>query len=192
MKPNGIRKMTPEEFLAFERASDIKHEYRDGEIFAMSGAKRGHNIIALNVGSELHQQLKDKDCETYLSDMRVFVPATRLYTYPDIVTVCGEPVFQDDVPDTLVNPVLLIEILSDSTENYDRGLKFQFYRSISTLREYVLISQTTARIEKYVKHGDGFWLFSEAIGLESIIEFASIDCKIPLADIYNKVEFPNE
>lgn len=184
--------MTPEEFLAFERSSDEKHEYRDGEIFAMSGAKRNHNIIALNVGSNLHQNLRDKDCETYLSGMRVYVHETRLYTYPDIVTVCGEPIFQDDVPDTLVNPVLLIEILSDSTENYDRGLKFQFYRSISSLREYVLISQTTARIEKYVKHGDGFWLFSEAVGLESLIEFDSIDCKMPLAEIYNKVIFRNE
>lgn len=120
-------KLTPEEYLEFERRSEIKHEFFDGEIFAMSGARRNHNVIAWNIGGELRQKLKNKNCEAYPADMRVFVPETGLYTYPDLVVVCGEPVFQDDVFDTLLNPILLIEVLSDSTEGYDRGKKFQHY-----------------------------------------------------------------
>ena len=192
MNPNPILKMTPEEFLAFERASDEKHEYRDGLIVAMSGAKRAHNLISVNIGSSLHASLKNKDCETYMSEMRVFVPKVRLYTYPDIVVVCGEPKFIDDEFDTLTNPLLLIEILSDSTEGYDRGLKFQNYRSIDSLKEYVLVSQNTESIEKYMKHGDGFWLLSEAIGLDDSITLESIDCNLTLADVYNKVKFDDE
>ena len=184
--------MTPEEFLTFERASDEKHEYYDGVIVAMSGAKRAHNLISVNVGSSLHAALKNKDCETYMSEMRVFVPAVRLYTYPDIVVVCGDPQFVDDEFDTLTNPVLLIEILSDSTEGYDRGLKFQNYRSIESLVEYVLVSQNAARIEKYVKHGDGFWLLSDAAGLESSITLEAIDCTLSLADVYAKVKFDDK
>ena len=185
-------KLTPEEYLEFERKSEIKHEYFDGEIFAMSGAKRNHNVIAWNIGGELRQKLKGKNCEAYPGDMRVFVPATGLYTYPDLVVVCGEPEFQDDVFDTLLNPTLLIEVLSDSTEGYDRGKKFQHYRSIESLREYVLVSQDEARIEKYVKTGDGFWLLSEAVGLDSEIEFSSIECRIPLAEVYDKIDFSVE
>jgi Uma2 family endonuclease len=192
MNPNPIPKMTPEEFLAFERASDEKHEYRDGVIVAMSGAKRAHNLISLNIGSSLHASLKNKDCETYMSDMRVFVPSVRLYTYPDIVVVCGEPKFIDDEFDTLTNPLLLIEILSDSTEGYDRGQKFQNYRSIESLNEYVLVSQNAARIEKYVKHGDGFWLLSEAAGHDGSIPLEAIDCTLSLADVYAKVKFDDE
>ncbi|CAN5552900.1 Uma2 family endonuclease [soil metagenome] len=189
MNPNAIPKMTPEEFLAFERPSDEKHEYRDGLIVAMSGAKRNHNIIAFNIGGEIQRSLKSKNCEGYSSDMRVFVPASRLYTYPDLVVVCGEPVFQDEVLDTLLNPVLIVEILSESTESYDRGQKFQNYRSIASLREYVLISQTSANIEKYVKHGDGFWMLSEASGMDGSITLETIDCPLSLADVYDKVIF---
>ena len=184
--------MSPEEFLAFERASDEKHEYYDGTIVAMSGAKRAHNTICTNLNGLLWQHLKGKDCESYSNDMRVFVPKTRLYAYPDIVVICGEPQFQDNVPDTLTNPVLLIEILSDSTEGYDRGLKFQNYRSIDSLKEYVLVSQSKANVEKYVKHGDGFWMLSEASGLESSITLETIDCPLSLTDVYNKVNFDAE
>ncbi len=184
--------MSPEEFLSFERAADEKHEYRDGLIVAMSGARRNHNIIALNVGSEIQRSLKGKDCEGYPSDMRVFVPASRLYTYPDLVVACGEPIFQDEVLDTLLNPVLIIEILSESTESYDRGQKFQNYRSIDSLREYVLISQGSASIEKYVRHGDGFWMLSEAAGLDTNITLEAIDCPLSLNDVYDKVNFETE
>lgn len=182
-------KLTPEEYLEFERKSEERHEYYNGEIFAMSGAKRNHNKIVGNLSGLVWQQLKGKDCEFYPSDMRVFVPATGLYTYPDLVVVCGEPKFKDDVLDTLLNPILLVEVLSESTESYDRGKKFQHYRSIESLREYVLVAQDEARIEKYVKTGDGFWLLSEAVGLDAEIEFSSIECRIALSEVYDKINF---
>ena len=185
-------KLTPEEYLEFERKSEEKHEYFGGEIFAMSGAKWNHNVIAWNIGGELRQKLKDKKCSVCPGDLRVFVPATGLYTYPDLVVVCGEPKFQDDVFDTLLNPVLIIEVLSESTESYDRGKKFQHYRSIKSLREYVLVSQDEARIEKYVKQGNGFWVLSEAAGLDAEIKFDSIDCVIALSEVYDKVNFSDE
>ncbi|HEV8160002.1 MAG TPA: Uma2 family endonuclease [Pyrinomonadaceae bacterium] len=186
------RKLTPEEYLEIERKAEYKSEYFDGEIYAMAGAKRRHNVIAWNVGGELRQHLKGKNCEAYPADMRVFVPQTGLYTYPDLVVVCGEPKFQDDTFDTLLNPILIVEVLSDTTENYDRGKKFQHYRSIESLHEYVLVSQDEARIEKYVKRSDGFWLLSEAVGLDLEIEFASIECRISLAEVYDKIDFSDE
>ena len=185
-------KLTPEEYLEFERQAEERHEYFNGEIFAMSGAKRNHNVVAWNIGGELRQKLKGKNCEAYPADMRVFIPETGLFTYPDLVIVCGEPKFKDDVFDTLLNPILLIEVLSESTESYDRGKKFQHYRSIESLQEYVLVAQDEARIEKYVKGGDGFWLLSEAVGLDSEIEFASIECRIALAEVYDKIDFSDE
>ena len=185
-------KLTSEEYLEFERKSEEKHEYFDGEIFAMSGAKRNHNKIVANLSGLIWQHLKGKDCEFYPTDMRVFVPAAELYTYPDLVVVCGEPRFQDDVFDTLLNPVLLVEVLSDSTESYDRGKKFQHCRSIESLQEYVLVAQDEARIEKYVRHGDGFWLLSEAVGTDAEIEFSSIECRIALREVYDKINFSDE
>ena len=189
MNPNPIPKMTPEEFLAFERASDIRHEYLGGQIIAMGGAKRNHNIVAANLCTEISNKTEDKNCEVYLADMRVFLPASSEYAYPDLTVVCGQPEFQDDVLDTLLNPVLIIEILSASTEAYDRGLKFQLYRSIKTLREYVLISPNQPRIEKYVLHGDGFWVLSETAQLDSELVLESIDADIPLSRIYRKITF---
>lgn len=185
-------KLTPEEYLDFERKSEERHEYFNGEIFAMSGAKRNHNKIVGNLSGLIWQHLKGKDCEFYPADMRVFVPETGLYTYPDLVVVCGEPKFQDNVFDTLLNPNLLIEVLSESTESYDRGKKFQHYRSIESLQEYVLVAQDEARIEKYVKQGDGFWLLSEAVGLESAIKFDSVNCDIRLSEVYDKIDFSDE
>ena len=185
-------KLTPEEYLEIERKAEYKSEYFGGEVFAMAGAKRRHNVIAWNIGGELRQHLKGRNCEAYPADMRVFVPQTGLYTYPDLVVVCGEPQFQDNAFDTLLNPILIIEVLSDTTETYDRGKKFQHYRSIESLQEYVLVSQDEARIEKYVKRGDGFWLLSEAVGLDSEIEFASIECRIALAEVYDKIDFSDE
>ena len=185
-------KMTPQEYLEFERKSEEKHEYFNGEVFAMAGAKRRHNVVVWNFGGELRQKLKGKNCEAYPNDMRVFIPATGLYTYPDLVVVCGEPNFQDDVFDTLLNPILIIEVLSETTENYDRGKKFRNYRTIETLHEYVLVSTDEARIEKFEKTGDGFWFLSEAIGIDSEIELTSIECRIPLAEVYDKIDFSVE
>lgn len=186
------RKLTPEEYLEMERKAEFKSEYFGGEAFAMAGAKRRHNVIAWNIGGELRQHLKGKDCEAYPADMRVFVPQTGLYTYPDLVVVCGEPEFQDETFDTLLNPILIVEVLSDTTEGYDRGKKFTHYRSIETLREYVLVSQDEARIEKYVKQGDGFWMLSEAFGLDASIKLDSIDCDLALSEVFDKINFSDE
>ncbi len=185
-------KLTPEEYLEKERKAEYKSEYFDGEIFAMAGAKRNHNKVTTNVGGLIWQHLKGKDCESYSNDMRVFVPKTGLYTYLDVVVICGEPKFQDNVFDTLLNPTLLIEVLSDTTENYDRGKKFQHYRSIESLQEYVLVSQDEARIEKYVKQGDGFWVLSEAVGLDAKIKLDAIDCELALSEVFDKVIFSDE
>ena len=182
----------PEEYLETERKAEYKSEYFDGEIFAMAGAKRNHNKVATNVSGLIWQHLKGKDCESYANDMRVFVPKTGLYTYPDVVVVCGEPQFQDKVFDTLLNPTLLIEVLSESTESYDRGKNFQHYRSIENLQEYVLVSQDEARIEKYLKQGDGFWVLSEAFGLGAKIKLDSIDCDLDLNEVFDKVNFSDE
>ena len=181
------KRISPKEYLKFERASEEKHEYLNGHVFAMSGAKRNHNKLVANLSGLLWQDLKSKDCEFYPNDMRVFVPKTGLYTYPDLVVVCGEPKFQDTIPDTLLNPVLLIEVLSDSTEGYDRGKKFQHYRSIESLSEYLLVSQNEARVEKYLRQGDDFWVLSEAVGLESAIGLESIECGLDLKEIFEKV-----
>ncbi len=189
MNPNPVPKMTPEEFLIWERAEEFRHEYRDGDIVAMSGARRAHNLISVNMARELSTSLRDRDCETYASEMRVWIPKTRLYTYPDIVVVCGEPQFVDDEFDTLLNPVVVVEILSESTESYDRGRKFEQYRRVETLREYILISQPRPYVERFVKHGDGFWQLSESNGPEAVLVLESLDVAIPLAAIYEKVKF---
>ena len=189
MKTNPIRGMTSDEYLAFERASEVKHEYLGGQIVAMGGAKRNHNTISTNLGGLVWQHLKGRDCESYSNDMRVHLPATSEYVYPDLSIVCGEPIFQDAVLDTLINPLLLVEILSDSTEGYDRGLKFQLYRGITSLREYILVSQDQPRIEKYTKQGDGFWMLSDAAGIESEITLEPIQLIVRLSDVYDKVDF---
>jgi Uma2 family endonuclease len=182
-------KLTVAEYLEFERNSEERHEFLDGEIISKSSTNRNHCVINGNLGGLLWQNFKGKNYFACLSKMRVFVPETGLYTYPDLVVVCGEPQFQDGVFDTLLNPVLLIEVLSDSTEGYDRGKKFQHYRSIESLQKYVLVAQNEARIEKYVRGGDGFWLLSDAVGLSAKIKFSSIECLIALREVYDKINF---
>ena len=134
------RKMTPAEYLAFERRSEEKHEYADGEIFAMAGAKRRHNLIAVNVGGELRQALRDRPCEVYPSDMRVLIASVSRYVYPDVSVVCDGPAFTDDEDDTLVNPTAIFEVTSASTEGYDRGDKFAKYRTVPSIAEVVIVS----------------------------------------------------
>jgi Uma2 family endonuclease len=143
------RYITEQEYIEFERASTSKHEYFDGQIYAMTGASRIHNLIAGNTLATLHGQLRRKPCQVLPSDMRVKVMRTGLNTYPDLVVICGEPEFTDDVFDTLVNPLVLIEVLSPSTERYDRGMKFQNYRTIESLQDYILIAQDHYHVEHY-------------------------------------------
>lgn len=153
--------MTEEEYLAFERQSDIKHEYLNGEIFAMSDASRKHNLICVSTSNALFDLLINAPCEIYQSDMRVKVRTGRLYTYPDMVVACGEPEFTKE--GTLLNPVVITEVLSPSTEIYDRGKKFQYYQEIESLREYILVSQDEPHIEHFHRQDNNAWLYTDAI-----------------------------
>lgn len=182
--------MTETEYLAFERASREKHAFYRGELFAMAGASRERNLIAGNIFAELRQQLKNRRCEAYVGDMRVRVDRLGLYTYPDVVVVCGEPEFLDAELDTLLNPVLLIEVLSESTEAYDRGMKFKQYRQLPSLKEYVIVSQTEPLVEQYVRRGDTYWELSEIRGLDQTLNLSSVGCELPFAEIFAKIEFP--
>jgi Uma2 family endonuclease len=183
---------SPAEYLAIERASEIKHEYYAGEIFAMGGASREHNRVTFNLAVILGAQLKEKDCEAFVNDMRVKISKTGLYTYPDLIVTCEHPRFEDDQFDTLLNPQVIIEVLSDSTEKYDRGKKFAHYRRVESLREYVLVSQDRPLVEHYARQDDGHWLLTVANGLEATVELPTVDCRLRLADVYAKVEFPPE
>ena len=179
---------TPEEYLALERKAEYKSEYFAGEIFAMSGASERHNLIVGNVFAMLHIQLRNRPCRVYMSDMRVRVSPTGLYTYPDIVALCGEPRFDDEQKDTLLNPAVIIDVLSPSTEAYDRGEKFAHYRKLSSVAEYVLISQEKPQVERFVRQPDNQWLLSETSNLHDAVQLPSINCALALDEVYEKVE----
>jgi Uma2 family endonuclease len=179
--------VTPEEYLALERKAEDKSEYLHGEIFAMTGASRKHNLISINTASSLNQQLRGRPCEVYVSDMRVKVTDRGLYTYPDVVVVCDGPKFEDEYLDTLLNPTVLFEILSKTTERYDRIAKSAYYRTVQSLAEYLLVSQDDYRIEQYVRRPDGHWLLTDIRGLENVVELQSISCSLALRDVYDKV-----
>ena len=179
--------LTSLEYLEWERCQESKHEYLNGDIFAMTGASRKHNLITANLLAGLHTQLRHKPCEIYSSDMRVKVSPTGLYTYPDIVVVCGEPQFEDTLLDTLLNPLLIVEVLSRSTENYDRGKKFSYYRRLSSLQEYLLVAQDQYQVEHYVRQPDEAWLLREYQHPENQLQFTILNCKLSLAEIYEKV-----
>lgn len=181
-------RLTPEEYLAIDREAEYKSEYFNGEVFAMSGGSRQHNLITVNVSSSLHSQLRRRPSTVYSSDQRVKVSLTGLYTYPDVTVVCGEAVFDDEQQDTLLNPRVIVEVLSKSTAGHDRNEKFAHYRKLPSLTEYVLISQTSYRVEHYARQTDDQWLLSESASLQGAVHLPSIDCALSLADIYEKVE----
>jgi len=178
---------TPTEYLRRERGALQKSEYREGQVLAMAGASRAHNLIAGNIYAELRQQLRGGPCEVYVADMRVKVSRSGLYTYPDVVAACGEIRFEDDASDTLVNPTLIIEVLSPTTEAYDRGEQFAHYRRLEALREYLLLSQDRVRAEHYVRDGDR-WVLTEASALGDVLTFPSMGCSVRLADVYDRVQ----
>jgi Uma2 family endonuclease len=180
--------VTPSEYLDLERKAEIQSEYIAGHIFAMSGASRRHNLIAGNLYREISSQMRGKPCEAYVADMRLKVSPTGMYTYPDIVAVRGEPLFEDTSIDTLLNPTVIVEVLSESTEAYDRGEKFAHYRRLDSLREYVLVAQDTIRVEHYRRDGQQ-WILSEISDPDATLDLASIDCRAGLAAIYEKVDF---
>ncbi|MBI1282082.1 MAG: Uma2 family endonuclease [Anaerolineaceae bacterium] len=183
--------ISPEEYLRMERGSQEKHEYFRGEIFAMTGASREHNLIAQNVSRHLGNQLDDYPCEIYQSDMRVKIPTSDLYTYPDVVVVCGTPEFEDTKLDTLLNPVVIIEILSSSTEKYDRGRKALYYRRIASLQEYILVAQDSVQVEHY-RRQENQWGITDIMSLDAQLILSSIGCSINLSDIYKKVKSKSE
>ena len=182
-------RITPEEYLVLERKAEIKSEYFDGEMFAMSGTTLVHTKIVVNIARELSTQFMDRQCEVYTQDLRVKVSSTGLYTYPDIAALCGNPKLEDDHFDTLLNPQLIIEVLSDSTESYDRGKKFAHYRMIESLIEYVLVAQTECRIERFSRQNDGAWLYTECSDPDGSIELSSVAARLSLSRIYHKINF---
>jgi Uma2 family endonuclease len=182
-------RFTPEQYLALERKADYRSEYVNGYIFAMAGASREHNLIAGNTFGELHAQLKGRPCEAHVSDMRIKVSETGLYTYPDVVALCGEPRLEDAQMDTLLNPTVIVEVLSESTEAYDRGDKFAHYRRLESLTDYVMIAQDKVRVEHYVRQGEQ-WVLTEISDPDGRLRLSSIDCSIALREIYDKVPFP--
>ena len=200
--PAAQIRLTPEEYIAFERkalpdAEIIRHEYINGELIAMSGASREHNLITGNIFGELRTFLRGSECETYANEMRVSTPTTTSYFYPDVVVVCEEPRFEDDVFDTLLNPIILVEVLSPSTEVYDRREKFAHYRHLASLQEYVLVSQDQVRVEHYRREEKQEtppvtgkdWIFTDFQELEESLLLTSIQCELPLQEIYERVLF---
>ncbi len=181
--------ISPEDYLAMERESLERHEYFDGEIFQIAGSSEKHNTISLSIAGELRQQLKRCQCKVYQVDMRVYIPKTGLYTYPDVSVVCGKPQLLPDAHlDTLTNPILITEVLSISTEGYDKGAKFDNYSSLESLREYLLVSQDARKVMRYTKQTDGSWVLMDFIGDKTEIELVSIECRLTLDDIYDKVD----
>lgn len=183
--------ITEADYLERERASTTKHEYFAGEIFAMTGASEAHHLIASNITATLHRQLRRRSCRIYPSDMRLKVLQTGLNTYPDLTIVCGSSQFTDPIKrDTLINPTVIIEILSPSTERYDRGFKFQNYRTITSLQDYLLIAQDAAHLECYTRHEPNQWMLTEVFGLGSSLAIASLSATLELADVYEQIELP--
>lgn len=184
----AAQRMTAAEYLAWERQADARHEYLNGEIVAMAGASEEHNLIVANLIGELRTRLRGRGCRAYPNDMRVRVLETGLYTYPDVTVVCGEPLFEDAHRDTLLNPTLIIEVLSPSTEAYDRGAKFAHYRELSSLKEYVLIAQDRVSVERYVRQQENEWLLSAFSDPAGALSLASVGCDLPLSEIYYQVD----
>ncbi len=187
MSTHPVERMTAEEYLVFERSSQEKHEYYRGEVFAMVGATRAHNRITSIVAFVTELQFRDRTCEVFVADMRVKINSDGSYVYPDVVATCLPPEFEDDVLDTLTNPQLIIEVLSDSTESYDRGKKFERYRAIETMTNYILIAQDRVSVEHFVRNENQVWELRPCNLLSDTVDIELLDCRLSLADVYNKV-----
>jgi Uma2 family endonuclease len=181
--------ITPQEYLERERQADFKSEYWNGEVFAMTGATRAHNQIVSNIIAALGTQLRDKPCSVYPSDMKVKTESLKKYTYPDVTVSCDPEVFDDEHKDILLNPLVLIEVLSDSTEAYDRGLKFFHYQAIECFQEYLLVSQKFCQVEQFVRQADNTWMYREYHAMGDVLALNTIRCSLALADVYRRVVF---
>ncbi len=187
--PQAIKQYTVEEYLELERSSEIKHEYYRGEIFAMSGASLPHNRIQMNFTRETGNFLKGKGCDVFGSDLRVHIPPNGLYTYPDAIIVCGEPDIRDKELDILLNPAVIVEVLSKSTQSYDRGDKFALYRAIPSLKEYILIASESVGVEHYTRQENNTWLLQEYKQVNDLLPLKIIQLLLPLAELYNGITF---
>jgi Uma2 family endonuclease len=182
--------ISEEEYLTMEEVSPVKHEYFNGEIFQMAGASERHNNIAGNIYGELYNQLKKRPCKVYQNDMRLYIEEEGLYTYPDVMVVCGKPEIKKYKNlDNILNPILIVEVLSESTADYDKGAKFEQYRTIESFKEYLLVSQNRKQLTRYTKQADGSWILTDFIGDKTQIELSSIECSLSIEDIYDKVDF---
>jgi len=184
--------ISPEEYLAMEEQADHKSEYFNGEIFAMVGASINHNRITGNINAFFNTALARSTCESFASDMRLQVKANGLYTYPDVMVVCGKPEFATGRNDTITNPILIVEVLSPSTKNYDRGQKFMLYRAIETLLDYVLVDQDRPHVEYFHRLDDGRWILTEFDTMDASLQLEALQLEIPLSRIYQKVDWQTE
>ncbi|MDT5156299.1 MAG: hypothetical protein QOH51_656 [Acidobacteriota bacterium] len=178
--------LSPEEYLTIERRADFKSEYVDGVAYAMAGGSERHNLIAANVIIALGVQLRDGACRVYPSDLKVRVPNSKRFFYPDVSVICDETQFADEERDVILNPIVVVEVLSDSTEAFDRGKKFLSYQQIESLKEYLLVAQDEFVVEHFLRQEDG-WLYTKASGLDASIALPALNCRVALSDIYNKV-----
>ena len=182
---------TPEEYLEFEVNSEERHEFINGEVTCVAGGTPNHNQISLNLGGTLNFELKRQSYRVYVTDQRLWIPKKRIYTYPDVMVIQGELQLQEGRKDTIINPLIIIEVLSKSTRSYDKDEKFSAYRTIPTFQEYILIDQYTMQIEQYFKTGKNSWNFSEYYDANETLSLNSISFEITLEDIYDRVEFEN-
>jgi Uma2 family endonuclease len=183
------RRVSAVEYLAFERSAEARHEFVDGHIVELSGGSMRHATICDNLLERTRAILRGGPCRSYSASLRVKIVATGNYTYPDLSIVCGEPQLEDDRQDTLLNPRLLVEVLSPSTERHDRVWKFRNYQLIQSLEEYVLVSQDEPRIERFLRQGEIGWLMTDVTGLDNRVRFESVNCELALAEIYESVTF---
>lgn len=192
MQKHATKYVTPEEYLAIEESAEYRSDYYRGEIFALAGGSINHNRIVRNLSTKLDTALDKSKCEAFINDLKVWIKEKELFTYPDVIVVCGKKEFYQDRDDTIINPIVIIEVLSESTKNYDRIEKFEFYRSIPTFQEYLLVDQYRVHIDHYYFESKGKWIYTEYKDMNEVLQFNKIQVQAPLKDIYNRVEFEKE
>jgi len=184
-------KLTVDEYFAIEEKAERKSEFFNGEMFLVAGASRQHNALTRNLTAALHLRLMSSNCRVFVADQRVKIDRTGLYTYPDLLIVCGTPEYASENPNTLTNPKVVIEVLSNSTERYDRTTKFRQYKKLNSVQEYVLVSQDEPLIERFTRQSDGTWAQTDFVGMDVDMTFATVKASVPLSEVYFEVEFPD-